>query len=503
MHGKISRYSMATGSGVVINHSKKIFELRKEHWHDRRMLPATGMYVECRLDENGAIIDAHSSAYQEFGENSLVREIDFWRTNTDEELRTKESDLRNKITEEIFQKTNYLEMQSIVVSIPIEDCLREYFVQEFNSIKFALSDVEEIPSEKQLNYMVIRRFLNKAMDYLMYCDRNVTLDVFALDLQKLHNLEYFFKGLMQSSNLKASSIYLDVFLEKQLHYKGAIKAILGIKEKVIQLRNKSKFCSSEMRRLRNQMEINKKDTTLAQKIEAQKNSMLKANEEIGVLTQCQERLENLTKAFKENYFQEFSKKLKVMHIQLLDQTKSTLNLVCTILDDKIWKISMGSTAVINSFFKHDINSSYCAMTFYWQYLKRLDKNKLADNEKQGYNYYCRYKKLHEKLFLIYAINDKLEMYLKIQIMSASKDYSVVIAKTDGEFLTFVNRQVFETIYIGPFIKGNPKQIAEETKKSKLNQNTKVVIISQQQALAFTNRNMVGGGIKTERSIWDL
>ena len=62
MHGRISRYSMATGSGVVTNYSKKIFELRKEHWHDRKLLPAAGMYVEFRLDESGHIVDAHSSA---------------------------------------------------------------------------------------------------------------------------------------------------------------------------------------------------------------------------------------------------------------------------------------------------------------------------------------------------------------------------------------------------------------------------------------------------------
>ena len=276
MHGRISRYSMATGSGVVTNYSKKIFELRKEHWHDRKLLPAAGMYVEFRLDESGHIVDAHSSAYQEFGADSLIKEMDFWKTDTDEELRTKETDLRNQIAENIFKQTNYLEMKSIEASVSVEDCLKEYFTPESNSIKFSLADIEEIAPENQLNYLIVRRFLSKAMDYLVYCDKNITPDVFASDLQKVNNLEYSYKALVQSANLKPESIYQDMFLEKQLHYRGAIKAILGIKEKTIQLRNKAKFCMNEVRKLRNQMELNKKDSTLPAKLETQKTIMAKA-----------------------------------------------------------------------------------------------------------------------------------------------------------------------------------------------------------------------------------
>lgn len=487
MHGRISRYSMATGSGVVTNYSKKIFELRKEHWHDRKLLPAAGMYVEFRLDESGHIVDAHSSAYQEFGADSLIKEMDFWKTDTDEELRTKEADLRNQIAENIFKQTNYLEMKSIEPSVSIEDCLKEYFAPESNAIKFSLTDIEEIPAENQLNYLIVRRFLSKAMDYLVYCDKNITPDVFASDLQKVNTLEYSYKALVQSTTLKPESIYPDMFLEKQLHYRGAIKAILGIKEKVIQLRNKVKFCMNEVRKLRNQMELNKKDSSLPAKLETQKTVMAKAEEEVKVLVGCQERLETITKNFRENYLNEFAETFRKMHSDLVDQTRDALNLVATALDNKMWKIGMASTSIHNNFFKHDINNAYCTMTFYGQYLKRLDKNKLADNEKTGYNYFHKYKKQHEKLFLIYTTNQKLEMYLKLQIMSASKEYSVVIAKTDGEFLSHINSQRFELGYIDPFIRGNPKQLVEDAKTSKHNKTTRFVVISQKQAVALANK----------------
>lgn len=487
MHGRISRYSMATGSGVITNYSKKIFELRKEHWHDRKLLPAAGVYVEFRVNESDIIVDAHSSAYQVFGPDSLIKEIDFWKTDTDEELRTKEADLRNQIAENIFKQTNYLEMKSIEVTISTEDCLNEYFTPESNAIKLSLEDTEEIPPEKQLNYLIVRRFLSKAMDYLVYCDKNISPDVFANDLQKVNNLEYSYKALVQSSNLKPETIYTEVFLDKQLHYKGAIKAILGIKEKVIQLRNKAKFCMNEVRKLRNQMETNKKDATLPQKLETQKNIMAKAEEEIKILVECQTRLESITKAFRENHLNMFNETYRKMHDELLDKTREALNIVATALDNKMWKTGMASTSVHNNFFKHDINNPYCTMTFYAQYLKRLDKNKLADNEKTGYNYFQKYKKQHEKLFLIYTTNQKLEMYLKLQIMSASKEYSVVIAKTDGEFLSNINSQSFELGYIDPFIRGNPKQLVEDAKTSKHNKNTRFVIISPKQAASLASR----------------
>ncbi len=490
MHGRISRYSMTTGSGVVVNYSKKIFELRKEHWHDRKMLPAAGMYVECRLDDNGLITDAHSSAYQEFSKDSLIKEIDFWKTDTDEELRTKEADLLNKYAEEIFEQTDYLSMQTIKISSPIKECLRKYFASESSAIKFALGEVEDIPADKRLNYFIMRRFLTKAMDYLIYGDKNVTRDIFAVDLQKINNLEYSYKALVQSSNTKPANIYQDVFLEKQLHYRGALKAILGIREKVIQLKNKSRFCAQDIRRMRSQIELkkvdNKKYPEVVQRMETQKTIMLKADEEIRILSQCQARLETLTKGFKERYAEEFEEQFQEVHSYLLDKAKIALDIVCTSLDDKIWKAGMSSSTITNSFFRHDVNGPFCAMTFYWQYLKRLDKNRLADSEKQGYNYYQRYKKAHEKLFLIYTVNERVEVYLKTQIMSASKYYSVVVTKTDGEFFAAINRQSFELGYIDPFIKSSPQQIVYEAKSSKFNSSTRFVIMSQQQAEAIMN-----------------
>ena len=164
MHGKITRYSMATGSGTVINFAKRVFELRAENWRDRKFLPVSGMFVEFRADSNGHITDAKSSEYQDFGPDSLVTEYDFWSTQTDVELNYKELSIRYQQAEEIYKQTDYLNMKTVELTQGVEECVRQYYTPETNTIRFALADVEEIPREDRLNYMAVKRFMTKAID---------------------------------------------------------------------------------------------------------------------------------------------------------------------------------------------------------------------------------------------------------------------------------------------------------------------------------------------------
>lgn len=487
MHGRITRYSMATESGVIVNYSKKIFELRKENWQDRKFLPVSGMFVEFRLDDGGHIVDAHSSKFQDFGEDSLLKEIDFWKTNTDEELKAIESDRLNKQAEEIFEKTDYLNMKSISISKGAEECVREHFAAEANSVKFALDEVEEIPQEDQLNYLAIKRFLVKAMDFLVFCDKKITSDMFAIELQKIRGLEYSFKELAQSAMTKPENIYTDVFLDKQLHYKGATKAISNIKEQIMQLNNKAKYSNNEARKLRAQLEINKADPTLPAKIDTQTKIAAKAEEEAKTLYASQERLESLTKNFKASYMNDFVGSFQAVRVELVDKVRNALNLIATHLDNKMWKIGMESVSVHNGFFRHDVNSPYCTMTFYWQYLKRLDKSKISDAEKAGYNFYQRYMKSHEKLFLIYTTNFKVELALKIEIMTMSKENKVVIAKTDGEFISHINSSVIEQGYIDPTIRSNPNQLIEVARKSRHNSGTDFIVLTKQEIEQYSKK----------------
>lgn len=483
MHGKITRYSMATGSGTVINFAKRVFELRAENWRDRKFLPVSGMFVEFRADSNGHITDAKSSEYQEFGPDSLVTEYDFWSTQTDVELNYKELSIRYQQAEEIYKQTDYLNMKNVELTQGVEECVRQYYTPETNTIKFALADVEEIPREDRLNYMAVKRFMTKAIDFLVFCDKNITPDMFAEDLQKLRGLEFCFKELKGRETQKSENIYTDVFLEKQLHFNGAKKAISAIKERMLQLENKVKFSTKEVYRLRSVIERNKKDATLPPKLEKHKDIIAKSEEEIKIFTACKDRLIKATKSFQQNYVADFDNEIRRRREELTDEIRNALNTIATVLDNKIWQAGMGSTSVHSNFFKQqNINSAYCTMTFYWQYLKRLDKMRLSDAEKMGYNFYERYKKAHQKFFLIYTTDPRLEMSLKTQIMSINKDYEVFPVKSDGEFMSHINNYTFERGYIDHSIPhGDPNALIIEVQKSRRNKDAKFVIVNEEQA----------------------
>ncbi|PAF48407.1 hypothetical protein BKH46_00390 [Helicobacter sp. 12S02634-8] len=481
MHGKIIRYSISIGSGVVTNASKKIFELRKESWHDTRFLPAVGMYVEFRCDSNGySITDAKASNYQDFPPEALIKEIDFWKTDTDEELKQKEQDLQNQITQKIYKETNYATLRAIAASSSVQDCLKEYFAREFNTIKFILEDNDTQHSSK-INYLSTKRFLLKAMDYLVFTDRNITMDTFASDLQKLNKLEYSYKNFTKNKNINFEKIYESCFLDLQYNYRGAIKAILSTKEKILQLNNKIKGSIYEIKQIKTKLENKKNDEkNLHTKLESIKLTIKKSEEEISALRQTLQNLTHLSEEFKREHFLTFKAVFKRFYELLINKTIEAMDICASSFDDKIWKLGMGSMAIKNMFFKHNINESYCAMTFLGQYLRRLDKNKLSENEKATYNYYYQYKQTHEKKFLIFTTNQKLEMALKIQIMSLSKNYSVMIVKKDGEFYTHINQQKFELGYIDPYVDADIKQLIEEAKSSKYNTDTRFAIVSKEQ-----------------------
>ena len=108
--------------------------------------------------------------------------------------------------------------------------------------------------------------------------------------------------------------------------------------------------------------------------------------------------------------------------------------------------------------------------------------RLSDAEKMGYNFYERYKKIHQKFFIIYTTDPKLEMSLKTQIMSINKDYEVFPVRSDGEFMSHIHRYTFERGYIDQAIPhGDPASLIIEAQKSNRNKDSKFIIVTEEQA----------------------
>ncbi len=483
MHGKITRYTATTGSGVIMNASKKIFELKKDSWHDGRNRPAVGMYVEFRTNEGGVLVtDARASKYQDFPPDALIREIDFWKSNTDEELKNKESELRAKEVQKIFAQTNYLKLDDIAINRSVQDCIKEYFALELRSIEF-LKEVD-IPSISPLvNFSICKRFLSKALDHLIFSDRKLNIDMFAEYHSRLMALEYS-HNFFSKNEVNPERVFEEVFLEFQFNYKGAVRAANGLKERIMQLQNKIRISSHELKVLRNRLDAKRGDENeLKEKIARVRTNADKAHEESQTLTKALENLETMCKNFAAKNLKIFEAVFRKTVNMLRDKTEEALNVTATQLDNQIWEFGMKSVSIRNVFFKHDINEPYCMMTFLGQTIKKLDKNKItAANELAMYKYYTHHQAKYVKKYLILTNQPKVEVNIKIEIMSMSKNNNVVIAKKDSQFFVAVNKEKFEGIYIDPtnLDRAALQRVLADTKESKYNKEPNIVLITKEQ-----------------------
>lgn len=483
MHGKITRYTATTGSGVIMNASKKIFELKKESWHDGRNRPAVGMYVEFRTNDGGIqVTDARASKYQSFPPDALIREIDFWKSNTDEELQNKESELRTKEVQKIFAQTNYLKLTEIEINRSVQDCIKEFFSAELRSVEF-LKELDLSTLTPLINFSISKRFLNKALDHLIFSDRKLNIDMFAEYHSRLGTLEYS-HNFFTKNELNPERIFEEAFLEYQFNYKGAVRAANGIKERIMQLQNKIRTTAHDLKILHKRLEAKKGDENeIKEKIARMRANSDKAHEETKTLTKAYENLEGLCKNFAQKNLKIFEAVFRKTVSMLREKTEEALNVTATQLDNQIWELGMKSVSIRNVFFKHDINEPYCMMTFLGQTIKKLDKGKItAANEQAMYKYYTNHQRNYVKKFLILTNQPKVEVNVKIDIMSQSKNNNVVIAKKDSQFFVAVNKEKFEGIYIDTtgLDKSALQRILTDTKESKYNKEANISLITKEQ-----------------------
>ena len=481
LHGKILRYSLATGVGVIANQSKKIFELRKENWHDTRYLPTPGMLVEFRCNNNDYVINAKASSYQDFPPDSLIKESDFWKTDTDEELEYKEQNLKELIIQKIFKETNYFTIKEIPLSLNITNSLEKYFFQELSAINFAKKENQDKTHTFLIDYIKTKRFLNKAIDFLVFTDKNITIDSFVDQMQMINKLNYSYNYFIKNNNINPQKVYVEYFLETQLHYHSALKAETGLKERIMELNTRIKNSVTEIKGIYIKLENKgKKDgKALESRLSVLKERVAKSDEELKLLNSCLRNLEKCLDNFRKKYKKDFEEKFKEYYSFIVNQTIYSLNVYATELDDSIWKLAMHSIPIRNTFFKQNIIGSYCTMTFLWLYLQRLNKSKLSLQDKKVYEDYLKYKKNHEKVFLVLTTNFKLETYLKVQIMSESKFHAVTIAKTNAEFFSQIHSLKLQGIYLDSTTPLSIPSLIAEVKKTKHNANTNITLISKE------------------------
>lgn len=475
MHGRIVQYSHTTGSGIIINNHKKLFDFKLINWHDKTRIPEINLLVEFKCDDdNLSVISVKSSHYQEFGKDSIIKEADFWRTLSDDELEKLEFGVFEDLITKVCKETNYEILSDIKPSISIENFIEYHFEAENHIIQIAL----KLPTNgyELLDYRILTRFLMRTLDSLIYTEKRITKDTFSAYLEIYSKLQYFVTPFYKNSQ-NAEKIY-EIFLSQQLYFTAAKRKLINVKDDLLRVENKLHTTKSQV--FSNEQKLsgsnNKHQNEVRERLEKLKAQLKELNESKIHLTKLKEKLEGMIKAFKERYEANFAKQFDVVREKIFEQIKLALNTTITSLDNKMWDLGMKSDPIKNHYFKLDTNYSFCILAFVLQYIKMLDTTKLSDNDKILHSYIARYRERNTKNILIVSSDDKLKNKMKIKLFSAYKDFLITTTEKKMEYEIIIANQRFDFVIIDNELEDcNAIEMVIFGKSKKHNKNAKFII----------------------------
>lgn len=475
MHGRIVQYSHTTGSGIIINNHKKLFDFKLINWHDKTRIPEINLLVEFKCDDdNLSVISVKSSHYQEFGKDSIIKEADFWRTLSDDELEKLEFGVFEDLITKVCKETNYEILSDIKPSISIENFIEYHFEAENHIIQIAL----KLPTNgyELLDYRILTRFLMRTLDSLIYTEKRITKDTFSAYLEIYSKLQYFVTPFYKNSQ-NATKIY-EIFLSQQLYFTAAKRKLINVKDDLLRVENKLHTTKSQV--FSNEQKLsnsnNKHQNEVRERLEKLKAQLKELNESKIHLTKLKEKLEGMIKAFKERYEANFAKQFDIVREKIFEQIKLALNTTITSLDNKMWDLGMKSDPIKNHYFKLDTNYSFCILAFVLQYIKMLDTTKLSDNDKILHSYIARYRERNTKNILIISSDDKLKNKMKIKLFSAYKDFLITTTEKKMEYEIIIANQRFDFVIIDNELEDcNAIEMVIFGKSKKHNKNAKFII----------------------------
>ena len=477
MHGRIVRYLNSNGKGVVINASKMLFDFNKETWHDKKVMPMVGMYVEFRCNEIHQITDCKVSKFQEFGGNTMISESDFWHHDTDEELLTLQSNARDVIVQKIYKNTDYTKITEIPLTIKLIETLKSYFHQEFLAISF-LNDLPISNEEILFDYAHLKRFGVKALDNLLFNDKTIAKDDFIEELSVMTRLDSAFMDFSRYSNANLKQIFQDFFLSKQCHYQALVVAVNNAKDSQSLAQKRINSLRSDIllfeRRIQANLDLDK-NTLKLEKARKELEEALKNERYYGELFIY---LLDIKERFEAHYLKSFSELYQKVYIRIHKKVKSGLDICITILDNKIYKKAINSIAFSKNFFKIQENDRVPNIIYFVeQYMEHLNKDRLNEKDALTYHYIDKLCKANRKHFLIISTSEKRAMEIKMKILGQNKFNIAKTAYKNTIYFALINEICFECIYIDPEnIWKSPNELIRETKALKINANAKFALL---------------------------
>lgn len=442
MHGKIAIYMDSTGRGTVVDSANVFFDFNQQTWNDKKSMPSVGMLVEFR-SEGKNITGIYPSRYQEFKEGDFITEKDFFKTASDDELEDLQQTRRSAYITELYRSTDYDTIEKIPLSFTIPQAIQKYFTAEIISVEALKANVEnegEIPYV--LDYFIIKRFLHKALDTLIFMDSSTDQTQFNSLKSIVMHLENSYNDIKDKRLLNTTKIFNETFLSLQCHYQALVATIDTRKNRAASLDSQIKNLESEISFLKGN------PNATPDKVKAKEEKKAELEKESTYYKTSLKRLDSIREDFYKKNLSIFENAFKLSREKLFNKIVTGLNLCATIMDMKIWRLSLKSSGVKNSYFsRSNIENSFCALAFAEHYLSRLNKAALNPFDQKLLSYIQKVSKEQRKKFLVVTSDLDLLYKIKIEVFSLNPYYIVKYAPKKVNYQSLMRDNTFDIVYI--------------------------------------------------------
>ncbi len=482
MHGKITYYSSQNGLGTITNKNKRVFELTKKCWHDAKTIPSAGMYVVFRYDEKEGITDCKASYIQSFEDNMFLKESDFWESEDDDALQ----DIEERRQEDlIIQEMGKIDLKKLKIVKPnksIASCLQNHFRIHVEAIEKNSHTTEGRSGHQRLDYFLVKRFLDKALTQLLFMDKRISMDDFNSTKKKIVELEYLYHSFVKGAKTTKEELIEDVFLKYQITYLAIKKKLQTLEEKAMVFEAKLKSLESEIASLEEKIK-NAQDgdgvSILKAKLESKKNDKEKALQGGGEQVKIYKKVDGFCNKFMDFHTTELPKAYNEMKNHIKNELRRIIDCVAYDLDYTIWKKAMSSDSVEGTFYKQDVDGSFCAMTFLRYYLKRLDKNKMQQSDKILYGLMLDYDKNRSRRFVVVSESFGVSKKIKLFILSSNKDYRVVIINRPIELYNAIKTSRYDVAIVDKNMKSiDPIELMDRARRDTVNKKLKFILFDE-------------------------
>ncbi|HEF9599061.1 TPA: hypothetical protein SBY40_001784 [Campylobacter coli] len=456
MHGKIAIYMDSTGRGTVTNSANTFFDFSRQIWNDKKSMPSVGMLVEFRTlssdkkSENGApvpvsktITGIKPSKFQEFKEGDFITEHDFWKTDSDDELEDLQNSRRSAYITELYRSIDFDSIEKIPLSFTIPQAIQKYFAHEILSVEALqanLQDEKDIPCI--LDYLILKRFLFKAYDTLIFMDNSIDQTQFSALKSIMMHLENSYKQMIADKKPNITKIFNETFLSLQCHYQALIATIDTRKNRLASLEAQMKALQSEI-----QLKSNAANA-VPEKLKARQEKLAKLQKEAEYYRTTLKRLGAIQEDFYKKNYNIFENAFKLSREKLFKKIITGLNLCATIMDVKIWHLSLKSSGVKNSYFTmSNIENSFCSLSFAEHYLSRLNKAALNPFDQKLLVYIQKITKEQRKKFLVVTSDLDLLCKLKIETFAQNPYFIVKYAPKKVNYQSLMRDNSFDIVFI--------------------------------------------------------